>query len=158
MSDAGAWLLYLHILAAFWLVGGAFGSTVARAQARRAASVAERAAAFRIARRMTNVFTIPGWILVALLGVGAMHPRGWSFSFGWIQVSLVLWAVFLGLSLFVVRPWLGRVVAACEASVASGKPTAELEKALSATALRILAEFDALGVVVITLMMVFKPF
>ena len=56
-----------------------------------------------------------------------------------------------------LRPALKKTLAAAEASAAAGAPTAELGRLAAAKGPRIAAELNALGIVVLTLLMIFKP-
>lgn len=151
-------MLVLHILAAFWLAAGAFAGAAIRAYGRRAATLAERVTCLRLGWRMVNVFALPGGIAVGVLGIGLLHPLGHGFRPGWVHVSLVLWALMLGNGIFYLRPRLKRLLAAAEASLAAGAPSEELKALASAKAPAIAADLNALGIVVLTLLMVLKPF
>ena len=151
------WMLFLHVLAAFWLAAGVFSGSVVRAQGRKATSPGERVLALRIAWRLANVYSLPGGIVAGLLGIGLLHPRGWTFGALWVQISMTLWLLMLANGIVYLRPTLRRMLAAAEASVAAGAPTAELARLGAAKGPRIAAELNALGIVVITLLMIFKP-
>jgi len=151
-------MLVLHILAAFWLSAGAFAGAAIRAYGRRAATLAERVTCLRLGWRMVNVFALPGGIAVGVLGIGLLHPLGHGFRPGWVHVSLVLWALMLGNGFFYLRPRLKRLLAAAEASLAAGAPSDELKSLAAAKAPAIAADLNALGIVVLTLLMVLKPF
>ncbi|MEO8197531.1 MAG: DUF2269 family protein [Thermoanaerobaculia bacterium] len=151
------WMLFLHVLAAFWLAAGVFAGTVVWAQGRKASTLGERVLALRIAWRLANVYSLPGGIVVGLLGIGLLHPRGWTFGALWVQISMTLWLLMLLNGIFYLRPMLKKMLAAAEASAAAGVPSAELLRLAAAKAPRIAAEMNALGIVVITLLMIFKP-
>lgn len=151
------WMLFLHVMAAFWLAAGVFSGSVVRAQGRKATTPGERVLALRIAWRLANVYSLPGGIVAGLLGIGLLHPRGWTFGALWVQISMTLWLLMLANGIFFLRPILRRMLAAAEASAAAGAPTAELARLAAAKGPRIAAELNALGIVVITLLMIFKP-
>jgi uncharacterized membrane protein len=153
-----SWMLFLHVLAVLWLAAGVFASTVVRAQGRKAAALPERLLALRIGWRLTNVFSVPGVIVAGALGLGLLHPLGWGFRPGWVQASITVWALMLVNGLFYVRPALRKLLVAAEASAATGAPTAELARLAATRGPRIAAELNALGLVVLTLLMVMKPF
>src|SRR6187455_1085667 len=88
-------LLFLHILAALWLAAGVFASTVIRAQAKRAATLAEKVVVMRIGARLAMVFSTPGGIVAGLLGFGLLHPLGWGFRPGWVHASIALWLLMV---------------------------------------------------------------
>ncbi|MEO8277082.1 MAG: DUF2269 family protein [Thermoanaerobaculia bacterium] len=150
-------MLLLHILAAFWLAAGVFAGKVVRAQGRKATSLPERLLSLRIAARLAQVFNIPGGILVGVLGIGLLHPYGWGFRPLWVRLSIALWALLLANGILYLKPTLRRMLAATEASVAAGQPTAELLRLGALKAPRIAADLNALGLVIITVLMVLKP-
>jgi uncharacterized membrane protein len=156
--NAVHWMLFLHVLAALWLAGGVFASAVVRAQGRKAATLGERVLALRIGWRLANVYSLPGGIAAGILGFGLLHPLGWGFRPGWVQVSIAVWLLMLGNGIFYLRPNLRRLLAAAEASAAAGAPSAELTRLAGARGPRIAADLNALGIVVLTLLMVIKPF
>lgn len=151
------WMLFLHVLAALWLAAGVFSGSIVRAQGRKAATPGERVLALRIAWRLANVYSLPGGIVVGILGIGLLHPRGWTFGALWVQISMTLWLAMLFNGIVYLRPALKKLLAAAEASAAAGTPSAELARLAAAKGPRIAAEINALAVVVITLLMIFKP-
>ncbi len=158
MATLTPWLLFLHVLAALWLAAGAFAGAVVRAQTKRAPDLASRVHGLRIAWRLVTVFSLPGAIGAGLLGFAILHPLGYGFRPGWVHASIGLWAVLLGVSLLYLTPWLRRTLAAAEASLAAGAPTDELKRLTAQKAPAILADLNALGIVLLTLLMVLKPF
>lgn len=157
MTDPVAWMIVLHVLAGFWLAAGAFGGAIVRAQIRRSGSLAEKVAGLRIAARMQTLLVVPGSGLVGLLGIGLIHPRGWSFSTGWIATSVVLWVPAFVLAAFILLPEVKRQLRAGEAVLAGGDPA--VFQAMAARKLPgILADLNATIVVVLTILMVLKPF
>jgi uncharacterized membrane protein len=156
--SATSWMLFFHVFAALWLAAGVFSGTVVRAQGRRATTLAERAVALRIGWRLANIYSLPGAILAGILGFGLIQARGWTFETRWIQVSIVLWVLMLANGVLYLRPILRRLLAAAEASAAAGAPTAELTRLAAAKGPRIAADLNALALVVLTWLMVMKPF
>lgn len=157
MTDHVNWMLFLHILAGFWLAAGAFGGAVVRAQIRRSGSLAEKVAGLRIAARMQVVLVVPGSLLAGVLGIGLIHMRGWTFSTGWVAASLALWLPGLALAAFYLLPEIKRQLREGESALAGADPAAF--QALASRKLPgILADVNAAIVVVLTLLMVLKPF
>ena len=152
------WMLFLHVLAALWLAGGVFAGAVVRAQGRKAATLGERALALRIAWRLANVYNLPGAIVAGILGFGLLHPLGLGFRPGWVQASIAVWLLLLLNGLFYLRPALRKLLAAAEASAAAGAPSPEFTRLAAAKGPRIAADLNALGLVLLTLLMVIKPF
>lgn len=151
-------MLVLHLLAAFWLAAGAFAGAAVRAYGRRAATLAERVTCLRLGWRLVNVFALPGGIAVGILGIGLLHPLGHGFGPGWVRLSLLLWGLMLANGIFYLRPNLRRLLAAAEASLAAGAPTPELKALAGARGPTIAADLNALGIVLLTLLMVLRPF
>jgi uncharacterized membrane protein len=114
--------------------------------------------ALRIAWRLANVYSLPGGIVAGLLGFGLLHPRGWGFAPGWVQASIAIWVLMLANGIFYLRPNLKRLFTAAEAALASGIPSTELQTLASRKGPAIAADLNALGVVILTLLMVLKPF
>ena len=85
--------------------------------------------ALRIAWRLANVYNLPGAIAAGILGFGILHPLGWGFKPGWVQASIAIWLLMLLNGLFYLRPALKKMLAAAEASVAAGAPTAGVHPA-----------------------------
>ena len=151
------WMLFLHVLAALWLAAGVFSGSVVRAQGRKAATPGERVLALRIAWRLANVYSLPGGIVAGLLGIGLLHPRGWTFGALWVQISMTLWLAMLLNGILYLQPTLKKMIAAASASAAAGVSRQEVARVDRAKGPRIAAELNALGIVVITLLMIFKP-
>jgi uncharacterized membrane protein len=158
MPTGTQWLLALHVLAALWLAAGVFAGAVVRAQARRTPELAGKVTAIRIGWRLMTVCGIPGSVIAGLSGLALLEPLAYGFKPGWVHASLGLWLVLLALALFYLAPRLKKTLAAAEASLAAGAPTDDLKRLTSAAAPRILADVVALGVVVLVLLMVLKPF
>jgi hypothetical protein len=75
-----------------------------------------------------------------------------------VHASIGLWLLLLSINLFYSYPRLTRTLAAAEASLAAGAPTPELEQLTASKLPNILADLNALGVVIFVLLMVLKPF
>jgi uncharacterized membrane protein len=148
--------LFLHVLAALWLATGVFAGAVVRAQTRRAPDLAARVFGLRLAWRLSTIYTVPGAIVAGLLGFYLVTARGWGFGLLWVQISAALYLVLIVITLVYLTPHLRRTRAAAEASLAAGAPTPELERLTGSKLPGILADVNALGIVVLTLLMVFK--
>jgi|CXWL01.1.fsa_nt_gi uncharacterized membrane protein len=157
MSDSTRWLLLFHILGALWLAGGSFASSVVRAQVKRAENLREKAMGLRILWRLTTIYTLPGAVVAGILGFALIVPSGHTMRDAWVQVSQTLWLVMLGIAIFYLAPRLKRTLAAAEASLVAGVPTPELVALAGAKLPGILADVNALGIVVLTALMVIQP-
>lgn len=158
MASLTLWINFLHVLAALWLAAGAIAGAVVRAQTRRAPELAARVQGLRIGWRLVTVCAIPGSVVAGLLGVVLVFRLGYGFKPGWVHASVGLWLLLLGVGLFYSAPRLKRMLAAGEASLAAGAPNDDLKRLAADKLPGIVADLQALGIVVLTLLMVFKPF
>ncbi len=158
MASLTLWINFLHVLAALWLAAGAFAGAVVRAQTRRAPELAARVQGLRIGWRLVTVCAIPGSVVAGLLGVVLVFRLGYGFKPGWVHASVGLWLLLLGVGLFYSAPRLKRMLAAGEASLAAGAPTDELKRLAADKLPGIVADLQALGLVLLVLLMAFKPF
>ena len=160
--SASTWLFLLHVLAAIWLAAGSFAGAVVRAQTRRAPTFAEKAFGLRLAWRLAAVFTVPGGIIAGLLGIALVPARGFRYDQIWVNASMAIWFLMLITSVFVLAPRAWRisraVLAAQGPSHIRNEPTAELQRLMAAKWPGILADLNALGIVVLVVLMVLKPF
>ncbi len=151
------WLRFVHILAALWLAAGAFAGPVIRAHVKRAETLRDKVQGLRLGWRLATVFSLPGGILVALVGFDLIVRLGYQLTQFWLLASTLLWLFAYGTAVFYHVPRMRRTLRAGEASLAAGAPTPEF-KALTASKLPgILADVNALIIVIITLLMVLKP-
>lgn len=158
MTNLTIWIQFLHVLAALWLAAGAFAGAVVRAQTKRATEFPARVQGLRIGWRLVTVCAIPGSIVAGLLGLVLVFRLGFGFKPGWVHASVGLWLLLLGVGLFYSAPRLKKTLAAAEASLAAGAPTEELKRLTASKVPGMVADFQALGIVILTLLMVFKPF
>jgi uncharacterized membrane protein len=148
--------LFLHIVAAFWLVAGSFSGAVVRAQIKRSPDLAGKVFGLRLAWRLTRVFVLPGAIVAGLLGFYLVTARGFGFTARWVQLSAVLYLLMLAVTLFYHTPRLRRTLAAAEASLAAGAPSEEFRSLAASKLPGILADVSALGNLLLIAMMTFK--
>lgn len=158
MASLTIWINFLHVLAALWLAAGAFAGAVVRAQSRRAPELAAKVQGLRIGWRLVTVCAIPGSVVAGVLGVVLVFRLGYGFQPGWVHASVGLWLLLLGVGLFYSAPRLKRMLAAGEASLAAGAPTDELKRMAADKLPGIVADLQALGLVLLVLLMVFQPF
>ncbi|HXU46094.1 MAG TPA: DUF2269 family protein [Thermoanaerobaculia bacterium] len=149
--------LFFHVLFALWLTAGVFGSTIVRAQTRKAKDFAAKAFGYRLAWRSMAVFTIPGALLAGLLGLYLVGAHPWSFAFAWVKVSTILYFAMLALTLGYLAPISKRTARAAEESLAAGGPTPEFTRLIANKLPGIFADVNALGIVVLVFLMVLKP-
>jgi uncharacterized membrane protein len=151
------WFLFLHVVAALWLAGGSFAGAVVRAQTKRAPDLPGKVFGLRLAWRLAVVYIVPGALVAGLLGFYLVSARGFSFEVGWVQLSSILYLLMLAVTLAYLVPRLKRTLAAAEASLAAGGPTAEFARLAGAKLPGILADVNALGIVILTFLMVVRP-
>ena len=156
MGGVGRWILFGHLAAALWLASGSFAGAVVRAQTRRAASLSEKVFGLRLAWRLMAAFVVPGALAAGLTGI-ELARRSYGFRPFWVHGSLALYALMLALTLFYLAPRVKRTLAAGLASLAAGAPTPELQALAGAKLPAILADLNALGILVLTLLMALKP-
>jgi uncharacterized membrane protein len=149
--------LFLHIVAALWLAAGVFAGAVVRAQTRRAADLAGKVHGLRLAARLASIYTVPGALVAGLLGFYLVTAKPWGFAALWVQISATLYLLMLAVTLFYLTPRLRRTLAAGEAALPGGAPTPEFQALAGAKLPGILADVNALGIVILTALMVFKP-
>jgi len=151
------WFLFLHVVAALWLAGVVFAGAVVRAQTKRAPDLPGKVFGLRLAWRLSVVYIVPGALVAGLLGFYLVTARGFNFEVGWVQLSSILYLLMLAVTLFYLVPRLRATLAAAEASLAAGAPTPELTRLAAAKLPGILADVNALGILVLTFLMVVRP-
>ena len=148
---------FLHVAAALWVSAGVFGSAVVRAQARRAATLAERIQGARMLWRLHTIYTLPGLVLVGLLGFWTVSVRGFAWGALWIAASSLLYTMMLLWTLFVVTPALARLNGTAQAAVADRAAVPQFEVAAAARLWGILSDVNALAILILVYLMVMKP-
>jgi len=83
---------------------------------------------------------------------------GYGFKPGWVHVSLTIWLLLLGIHVIYLAPRAKKTLAAAEASVEAGEPSEELQRLTASKAPAILADLAALGIVVLVVLMIVRPF
>lgn len=151
-----AWMWTLHLLWALWLSAGVFSSAVVLAQVKRAQSTGERYFGMRAVWRLMTVFTLPGVLITGALGFYVVHLFRYSFGLGWIQISVVLYALLLAAILFYQMPHYRNAVRAGEAAMGGGS-SAEFDRLARAKGPAMLTHFMALAIVVMIILMAMKP-
>jgi uncharacterized membrane protein len=165
MIDLGQFVKFLHIASSFLLVTGLLGRELTRMQAARTADIQIFSAFTQLAGRFESLLVIPGSFLVLLFGMLIGWMRGWPLlgfltgsSSNWLLVSLLLYLGMIPLIVFVFLPR-GKVFEARLADAqARGQVTPELLASLHDPAVRRAHIAEAAGLVIITYLMVMKPF
>jgi uncharacterized membrane protein len=149
------WLLFLHVMAAIVAFGPTFAFSIIGAMAGaepQHANFATRAS-HRIGDILVEPFAISMFVTGVLLIWAADIPL-FDPNWRWLQVSIVLYLLALGLSLFVSRPNVKRIIA-MSGEGAAGPPPPDMRKAI-ATVQRVGIALTVLLVAIVFLMVV-KP-
>lgn len=155
----------IHVLFVFWLVSGIIGRGVALAQARRTQDLAELRTLVAVAHVFEMRFVRSATFAVLIAGLIAAWARGWPIlgflqggQANWVLASLVIYLSIIPVIVFVFVPR-GRVFRqALDAAVAEGRVTPALRIALSDPAVAAARVYEQVMIVVLTLLMVLKPF
>src|SRR5688500_4780483 len=90
MPPLATWVVFLHVLAVFWLVTGILGRGVALRHAESAAVLTNLRAFATLASAFELAMVRPGSLLVLLSGLVAAWLRGWPIL-GPLQGSPIRW-------------------------------------------------------------------
>jgi hypothetical protein len=151
----------LHVLAGFGLVAGIVGRTVTISAARRSNDLRSLETLMATAGRFEDLLVKPGSFAVVLLGLFTMWAQGRGLvgeGDWWLLTSLL---IFVGIGLLVPFVFLprGKVFGrALEEAKAEGQVTPALTTALDDPAVRAARITEAVGLVVIVVLMVTQPF
>jgi uncharacterized membrane protein len=158
-------LKYLHELAAFWFVSGILGRQLVRHLARQSGDVHRFAGLTQVAGRFESLMVIPGNLLVIILGVVLAWRGGWPiFGFlqgadaNWLLVTnlLLLAGLFLVPLVYVPR---GKLFdQRLQEAMSAGEMTGELTAVLDDSAVKWAHRAELIGLLVIIVLMVLKPF
>ncbi len=158
-------LKLVHILVAFWFIGGILGRNLAASQAASGRDVQQVVALGHLSQRFDRLMVIPGSSAVLILGVLTALAGGWpilGFLQGarsnWVLVSILLFLTTIPLAIFVLAPRSKIREKALEDALSQGKLTPELAAALSDRAVRAGRTYELVIIAVIVVLMVTKPF
>ena len=142
-------LLSLHILTALVAVG----ATVSYFFWLRRAVLAPESRSFTLEtiRLLERRMVMPAYVIVLLTGLGLIDRAGWAWSTPWLELSLLLFIVLLGLLGIHARVIKGQIALAEDGSADS----ADYDKAHARG--RILLALKVVVVIVMVYLMVFKP-
>lgn len=126
---------------------------MARAQPQHAAF------ALGVIEKIQRVLVFPGAALILLTGLWLIMDGTWKGDEGWLVVSVLLFFIVMGLSLFVSYPAVKIAKAEAEKKAASGEPGPPSEAFIKATTkTRRLGPFISAAVMAIVFLMATKPF
>lgn len=125
-------LLFLHLLAAFWLVAGIVGVALPLLRAYSVDSLAVQQLAVEEAHHYQGVLLLPGAILTGASGLFYWAERGYDpFRSGWLLALGLLYLVLLLVFLPLINLGLRRLRLALLQAAKEGGPTPELAQALA---------------------------
>ncbi len=158
-------LKLFHILTAFWMIAGTIGRGVTFQQAARAANVYAMSSLLQASDFFERSMVIPGSMAVFLLGLGTAWAQGWPlFGFlqgartNWLLLSIVLYLLLMPpLPLYLI-PRRKQRARAMEEALAEGKVTPDLLAAATDKGVIAFRTYEITIVVLITILMVTKPF
>jgi hypothetical protein len=153
-------VVFLHVAAGFWFVGGLIGRWIVLGRARRSTDLGEIDALLPAADRFEKI-VIPGSAAVLVLGLLAMWAQERPFfedGAYWLLVSVVLY-----LSIMVLVPTIflprGRVFeSALSDARQRGTVTPELSAAFRDPSVAFARTYEAAVVAIVIALMVPKPF
>jgi uncharacterized membrane protein len=109
----------------------------------------------RASKRLSNVIIVPFAVFMFITGAALVESSVWEWSSRWLSVALALYVITLGISLFLQRPALGRVIALSAQPPGPEGPPPEL--AQNVQRLKIYGLVMLALVIVILALMVWKP-
>lgn len=155
----------LHIFAVFWFLAGLAGRGVALAQARRATAIPELDAILRVADVFELYMVRRGSLLVLAAGVVTALAKKWPLLGPlhggppyWLFVSLLIFVTPFLLVPTVYIPRGKRFRATLDHARAEGSVTPALTAALNDRTVALGHAWEWTAVVIITTLMVLKPF
>ena len=156
---------FLHILAVVWMVGGMFARQIVRGIAKKSDDVRAIASLSQVAMRLDRTMVIPGSNFVLVFGVILALMLKWPiFGFlqgadqNWLLVSNILLIVIMVIVPTVFLPYNKKVDSLLQTALAAGQVTPDLRSALNDQKNRLAHYVEEILVLVVTALMVLKPF
>ncbi|HXG41831.1 MAG TPA: DUF2269 family protein [Dehalococcoidia bacterium] len=151
-------LLFLHLLAAFWLVAGIVAVSLPLLRAYSVDALEVQHLAVEEAHHYQGVLLLPGAILTGATGVFYWSERGYDlFTTGWLLALGLLYLVLLLVFLPLINLGLRRLRLAVLQAVKEGGPTPELAEALAERVPLAFAALAALWLVPLLALSLFAP-
>jgi uncharacterized membrane protein len=149
--------LFLHLLGAFLIAGGAVLGEVVLAATRRTQS-SRVALALLTAGSRVPMLTIPGALLAIIFGSLLVMNVGYSFGEMWINISYLSWFLAIGLSAGVLGPAERSLHQLAQREVSAGREESpELMQALRDPKVSIVTHVLSGLLLLFLFLMVFKP-
>ncbi len=152
------WMKLFHILFVLWFAGGVLAAPIVRVRLKRAEGLRERVFALQLLDRLQKLLVLPGLLLAGLFGFGLLHTGGYGFRHGWVHLSIAIYLLLLLLNFAYITPQLRKRVMAAEASKEAGEETEALRALLDDKKFGMLADINAIALLLLSLLMTLKPF
>ncbi len=158
-------IVLLHVLSAFWFVGGLVGRTVTWRHARAATVASTTLALLNASEDFDRLMVIPGSMMVLILGLGAAWLGGWpilGFLTGndsnWLLVALVLYLSPIPFIPLYLAPRRKARNALIRRAGSENRISDELAKALNDRGVIVFRRVEMVIVLAVAVLMVTKPF
>ena len=157
--------LFLHIMSSIMLVGGIFARQIVRTYAKRSSDVKVISELYNAAGRIETVMIRPFTLFVVLFGaIYAAMIKAPVFGFlqgasqNWLLATnlMVLLIPFPIIFFFIPRGKIFEPI--MQDALAKGQVTPELQEQLHDPAMKRMHLLEMAGVVIVVILMVFKPF
>lgn len=161
----GSVFVIVHVIAVFWLVAGILGRDIVHRELQRCTDLARLQSLVDLGSVFELRMVRPGTFVVLLAGLAAAWARGWPIlgalqggQSNWMLVSLLVYLSIIPVIVLVFVPR-GRVFrAAFEDALREGRVTDRLRAALHDPAVAAARVYEIAMVLVLTTLMVAKPF
>ena len=142
-------LLTLHILASLVAVG----ATVSYLFWLRRAVLAPESRSFTLEtiRLLERFMVVPAYVIVLLSGLGLIDRAGWAWSTPWLELSILLFVVLMGLVGVQARVIKGQIALVADGS----SDSADYDRAHARG--RLLLGLKVVVIIALVYLMVFKP-
>jgi hypothetical protein len=158
-------VVVLHVLAVFWLIAGILGRDLLYGRAARSDDLKELGALVALGSLFDRTMVRPATFVVLVLGLLAAWARGWPIlgvlqgaSVNWVLVSLLVYLSIVPVIVWVFLPRGRAYRRAYEAALPGGRVTPELRAALNDPLVRAARTYELGMIVVLTALMVLRPF
>lgn len=150
--------VFLHILGAFMIVGGAVAGALLYAAIRRTSEVAQLELLLRISLRVPMI-TMPGALIAIITGTLLAMKLGLNMGALWLSASYMLWFIVVALSAAVLGPAVKAAHTLALKDLADGKQTASeaLTDAIASPRIRLVSRVLEASLLVFLYLMVFRP-
>jgi uncharacterized membrane protein len=152
---------FLHVVTAFWFISGLVGRTLTMWQASSTSDMHMVTRLVRLAGYFERLMVIPGSLAVLGFGLVTAWLQRWPLlgsPANWLLVSTLIYLTMIPLIAFIFVPR-GKIFGkALEEAVSQGKVTSTLTAAFHDRAVGIAHGYEWVTTVVITFLMVTKPF